>query len=683
MACGVNPQGYHSINFGGFVPKSSFRVKQQLATARQGTATGPDDTTKCLRVSKSFTLPEIKVKKLFDKTKKRNHSRSHTCDGVTSEKRRLPSIPLRAAGSVVAHAERDQSGHTNNYSREKRVVKNGDPWWKWPKRNDVDEQSGRKDNDSSAVMLTEQKSVSRRLNHNLRQKLPPLVGYRDDNGKVYYSETRDNNFINDNNMMGTTNHHRKESDICVNRRYYYSKSRDGIRPRVPVAKLTMKHAYLFDLGSASCNQLTEKEFSAEREAILNSMHRRLQDIPGLSASNGFMGAHLNTLNSRTAARLKQSLIRWHSEKNMDEQPVTDGSTKAEHQEHTSSLPKLKNVHPTTVNIDGLGVTESTQANATTAPGSKYVNSKNLKELAILSELIEILNSAHYVEGSQKYVHASGVSQPAVANKSTVTQVNMGEFFQKPESEIKRYDRFKSMFSEMSRAQQHGGNLDTITEEPEPQERESNGGLNQLLAIQPLQKASIYNTSISCHAKSSINKSTSRAPAYKVDLSDVSVPRRVSKINSTADSCKPQCQLMCVDLNNQYLEFFKFHSTAKDPKANTEKSELDIDCSLLQQNLNTAGNFDVQQQPMMCVNLNEQFNEFSQGRLRRRKTRLSPKNRKKLEHHLFKQLQEVEGPAEKVFNPRADLEVCGASMKHLYDLGLFDKDQDLGNIAQEG
>ena len=106
--CGVNPQGYHGINFGSFVPKPSFKVRQLAASSSRRDPTIGDREDYCFirqhqgRRFPGCSLPEIKVKRLFNKPKKK-HSRAHTFGGASSEKLRFPAIVPAVTEANTSH----------------------------------------------------------------------------------------------------------------------------------------------------------------------------------------------------------------------------------------------------------------------------------------------------------------------------------------------------------------------------------------------------------------------------------------------------------------------------------------------------------------------------------------------------------------------------------------------------
>ena len=673
MACGVNPRGYHSINFGSFVPKSSFRVKQQLTAARRDVETGgaadSEDFKGTRRIS-GFSLPEIKVKKLLDNTKKKKHSRSHTHDGASSDNLRLPSISVRTK-ATRAQAE-DARDVNNHYSSEKRVVKNGDPWWKWPNNKNKGERSRYPQGyecDGSAQIWTRREDNSNCANHHLRQRLPPLVGYRDDSGKVLFSEMRDS--FKDKSSR-TKNRH--ESGLYLNRRYYYSMSRDGIRPCIPGAKVTMSHACLFDLGSNKAHS-NETEFNSHRDHVLNSMQEELQAVPGLSSSNGFFGAHLSTLNSQMGTKLKQSLNKWQARNDMKRQPATEGkSSTSLSQEEVAVLPRKNKIQHTIVEVNvNNGLTESGSKEQVVAfSQTKKMTQRNLRALAILEELIDVLSTTEYTQGG-KYVYGPTMAD-LTRSQPTVTQINIGDFFQKPKADIKRYDHFKELLSNVHNAQQHRKSLNAIAEElEEAQEERDKHGLTQLLAIQPLQTGSECNMPSS--DRTNISKPTvpnlCRDEAKMDQLSDQR--RNKTECNSVPESSNPK--LMHIDLNSQYLEFSQgIHKRSK-PTGQTKTGIVQSSFNKEKRKIESCN----EDPKLMCINLNEQYLEFSQGKYKRsRKCHTDPN---KLLRNVSK-LLEVE-VVDRADNPRPDLEISGENLKHLYSLGYFEEDQELRDIAKSG
>ena len=599
MACGINPQGYHAINRGSFQPKYSFRVRQQMAAARR--EGGDREDFHGSRRLPTFSLPEIKVKRLMDKTEIKKHLRSHTFDSASRNKLRLPPIPL---GDITAAQSKDLS-----HRSDKRVVKNGHPWWEW-KQGERPPGSQRHlmhtDGSGVAPFSKQKAAAAKHGRHNLRQKLPLLVGYRDDSGNLVFSEMWDDG-INPKDLRPIYNYpdkHSRGSRHLLNRRYYYSQSRDGIQPLLPTAKVTMSQACLYDLGGM---QQCDPEFDSYREGMLNAMHEELHAMP---SNNGFVGSHLGTLTSRMGEKLKQSL---NSERARQKKaPRMSEFLEEEIQSSDTSHAKEKKVQPVvTMSID----VPQNQEKPKTFPRPQVVNTS--KALAILNELIDILNNTHYAQaGTAEHKHnpANRASQvPTI-----LSHIDLADFFQKPESAVRQYDHFKKLSNSTTNSNYLESQSKTSGESSEEEEVKDQDprGLTQLLAVQRLQ--SINDTLFA--------KDSSRDPAV---LSKTTIQEKCGDdvmgkgVDQATDSCSVEHQVMCIDLNDQYKQ-------------------------------------------------------FSNGKLKTMKR--TPTSRK-LVHSLSKLL--TMEPVERQDNPRPDLEVSGEKMKHLYKLGLLERDEELKGIAEEG
>lgn len=592
MACGINPQGYHGICFGSFLPKSPFRIRQQLAAERREVPAGREDHGS--RRIPTCSLPEIKVKRLFNKTKKKKHIRSHTFGSASSDKLRLPAI--------LPHTTENLGGQAGDLSHhgDKRVIRNGHPWWKWY-------QDGRsphcqqqpKVNDDGGVYVqasSRQTAAAKHVQHNLRANLPPLVGYRDDNGNLLYLELWDKN----NKGLSPNYYSIQSSCRFLNRRYYYSQSRDGIRPILPGAKVTLSQACLYDLGDSVQH---DPRFTSHQKAMLNSMYADLQAMPGFSSNGGFTGAHLSTLNSRVGAKLKQSLNLERDRQMKTSQKVTF----CDQESVDTTNPKEKNIQPVvTINIDTCEDSEAQEQTAI-VPQSKVMNPNNLRSLAILNTLIDILNSTQC--GTDSKCKASLASQV----QPVLNRIDLADFFQVPESAVKQYDRFKTICNSVH-SSHHGLSQ---SEKPDKANRDEHG-FAQLLATQqlqsPLDSLSATNE-LAFTSKSTVQGRNSESEVYPLQ----------TKPKFFADSCSVEHELACIDLNDQYFQ-------------------------------------------------------FSNGKLKPKTMKVTPTNRK-LVHNLSKLLA-VE-PIGRQENPRPDLEVSGEQLKHLYELGLFEQDQELKEIAKEG
>lgn len=596
MACGINPQGYHGIHFGSFLPKCPFKVRQQLAAERREVTYGRES----LRGSRRFptcSLPEIKVKRLFNKTKRKKHLRSHTFDSASSDRLRFPAILPQTIKGKEGQAE-DLS-----HLSDKRVVTNGRPWWKW-------NQDGRSphcqqhhkinaDGDVCVWASSRQMAAAKHVRHNLRATLPPLMGYRDDSGNLLFSELGDSK--NNIKGLGPNYHGVQSSRRFLNRRYYYSQSRDGIRPILPGAKVTLRQACLYDLGES---QQHDPRFTSHQKAMLSSMSADLQTMPGLLSNDGFLGAHLSTLNSRMGAKLKQLL---NSEQ--DKQYQTKSSQEvvfSEKENANASNPKKRNAQPAvTINIDPAEDSEA-QVQAITSPRSKVMNPNNLKALAILNELINILNSTQYAQcGIDSKCKASLTSQV----QPILSRIDLANFFQVPESTVRQYDRFK-MIRNSVHSNHHG-----IEKSDEPEKIREQDGLAQLLAIQQLQSS--FNSLSATDNNHELAKSTinPESEAYPFQIKEKSFANRSSV----------EHELARIDLNDQYFQ-------------------------------------------------------FSSGKLKTKTMSRTPTNHKlvrNLSKFLAKEL------VKRQENRRPDLEVSGEQLKHLYELGLFEQDQELKEISKEG
>ena len=604
MACGVNPHGYHGINFGGFVPKYSFKVKQQLAASKRGVASDEEDVNQPKR-RPGLSLPEIKVKRLMKESKKKKRFRSHTFDSASSERLRLPIIKQN---STTVRGGRCTDG--GDGGGEGRVVKNGEPWWKWTRRNqgreqlpcfledDVDTYGY----DDRAVPLRKAMEREKLARHNLRQKLPPLVGYRDDKGNLLYSETCNNAAAtyprpHYSYHYGIRDYYAMNSAAYLNRRYYYSQSRSGIRPRHPGAKVTVSQACLFAVGG---NRLQLD--SRRHEAVLDSMQEELQDVPGLHPTDGFLTAHMDSLNSNIGAKLKRSLA--ENEK-YSSRPVNDGSKDLKKSHHRAD--KRQAVE---INMNGLPMNES-QDHSRASCVKAGIKHRKQGAMAILDALIDIVNSTQFVQATtDERSTRHEMNGPPVCNQTSLNHVNVGDFFQRPEAEIRKYDRLKQLYNH---AQQWHESLHVTNGTSELKEArrcaDNNVALTQLLAIQRLQASfeSISNGDHNSNVTSAFTETYSN------------IEDKQKRLKSIQD--RDPTRLMYVDLNDQFLEFSK------------------------------------------------------EGGLRRRRER-------SLANHKLVRNVSVEA-AERRRNSRPDLEVNGERLKHLYELGLFDGDQELREIAEEG
>ena len=307
------------------------------------------------------------------------------------------------------------------------MVRNGEPWWNWSRRNHDHEQEKKHHTHKQRLPRIENlpaqssdgrngpRLKAKRVQHNLRQKLPPLLGYRDDNGNLVFSEAE-----NSVNTRALGNRYMYDSrNVFLNRRYYYSYSRDGIRPCRPEAKVS--NACLFDLSNL---QPTNPDYTSHQEAMISSMHDELQAVTGMLPVHGVHTRNIG--GSNLGAKVKQSLNRDHERnaKKWRRQPVVinidssfaESELEEEEEEATTAAPVLQH--------------------------HKRLNRNHLRALAILQELINILNSTEFVPGS-----VYGSKEASSVNEiPTLSQINLGDFFQKPESVIKQYDRFKKITS---------------------------------------------------------------------------------------------------------------------------------------------------------------------------------------------------------------------------------------------
>lgn len=590
MAGGINPQGYFRINFGSFVPTPSFRVRQQLAaTRRNAAAANGEDPNHFIRIPRpGCSLPEIKVKKLLSTPRK--HSRSHTFDGASSNERpKFPMIPIAATGSKA-------NARHSNHLEERRVVRNGEPWWKWSKKNREKRWRVRPHHaqcpahDSNVQIQPRKKTVRRQVHHNLRQKLPPLVGYRDKDGKLLYSEVGNNantRILND----------RYDRDIFLNRRFYYSRSRSGIQPCLPVAK--MSNACLVDLSSIPS---TEPEFVSHRQAMLSSMQQELQAVTGLQYKGGFLGTQLPIPGSsfNLGMKLKQSL-----------------NKKKHFEEDKRALP--------VVNIDSSFFSES-QSEVSNVPCTSRVSPNNVRAIAVLDELIDILEGTQYIR--ERRYEADSQPKSRTKPEPTLSYIDLSELFQKSEEFVRWYDRFKKITNSSGRNYNYlnrSGEKNDVpeSESPDHEVNHDHLELSRLLAIQRLQ-ASHSVLMGTDHDRETDRHTSNHSEPSETDsgpsLQPGSEPRSISQTHNSSDV---HGQMAHVDLNGQYLK-------------------------------------------------------YSDGTLGRMKRRPSVR---KLAHNVSKLL--LVEPVERPPNPRPDLEINGERLKYLYDLGLLEEDQELRNLAVQG
>ena len=689
--CGINPQGYHGINFGSFVPKPSFKVRQLAASSSRRNAA--DEVDYCFvrqhqdRRFPGCSLPEIKVERLFNKPKKK-HSRSHTFGGASNERLRFPAIIPTATEAntdsdapIARRREAQRIGEDRRDVEERRVVRNGEPWWKWSGRNHDDKQEKRHHTHTKQSLphienlatqsdgKTGPKRRRKHVQHNLRQKLPPLVGYRDGNGNLLFSEA-----ANSMNARTLGNRYMYDSrNVFLNRRYYYSYSRDGIRPFRQETKIS--NACLFDLSNLRPNN---PDYASHQEAMITSMHDKLQAVTGM------LPAHrLHTKNnSNLGAKVKQSL-------NRDHERVT----------------KKQRKQPVVINIDSSYAESDLQEEedegvTTAAPVSQPPNGlshNHLRALAILQELINILNSTEFVPGSDY----SSNEANSVNEIPTLSQINLGDFFQKPESFIKQYDHFKKFNSSI----QHPHANDTSAEQDKSDHKESHknvknhsfreSGLTQLLAVHRLQTSNenLSDTDLDSIAakltartfdSESVDKSK---PASKSDGSQVDTGKNFNKTSEQAEGDQDQYPGLSQLLAIQQLQVLNENLSSTEVPYNSAKldmlapthsdHEMEIQCHHFTQR-SLSDKCDVQSQ-LVCVDLNDQYLQFSNSGVTKQISR-RPTNRKMV-HNVSKQL--LIEPIKRRQNSRPDLEISGEKLRHLYDLGLLKSDQELTQLAVKG
>jgi hypothetical protein len=681
---GVNPQGYHGINFGSFVPKPSFKVRQLAASNSRrdttiGTAADREDYHFIRQQHRDagrlrgYSLPEIKVKRLLNKPKKK-HSGAHTVGGASSEKLRFPVIVPTANANPDAprRGAHDQWTGENGHdgSRGRRVVRNGEPWWKWSRRHhDDDEQTGKNHSHKQRLPQIENLSAqlgvkngskqrAKRVQHNLRQKLPSLLGYKDDNGNLVFSEAENNV-----NTRGNGYYTYDSRNVFMNRRYYYSYSRDGIRPCRPEAKVS--NACLYDLSNL---QPTNPDYASHQEAMITSMHDDLQTVSGVLPLHGLHTK--NTGGSNLGAKVKQSLNR----------------------DRERNAKKWKR-QPVVINIDSSYAADSEleeeeEEQATTAAPvpqhPKTLNQNHLRALAILQELINILNSTEFVPGSEYSSNEAG----SVSEIPTLSQINLGDFFQKPESVIKQYDRFKNI----TRSTHHPQSDDTSSaQQVELERKESHRkaekdrfGLTQLMAVHRLQTESSENLS-GVDFNNVATKLTTRAYDSQ-NMDKVKSSNENFKSTSTkrgeflGDKTQyPElAELLAVQqlqALNDNVSSFEVSDESKNISKPTHSDEIGVRHHPFTQ----KSKCDIQTQ-LVCVDLNDQFLQLSNDGPRKQFLKRHLSNRKSV--HNVSKLLLVE-PAEKQQNPRPDLEISGENLKHLYNLGLLDRDQELSQLAVKG
>ena len=671
--CGVNPQGYHGISFGSFVPKPSFKVRQLAASSSKRAAAiigdAADREDYCfVRQARlpGCSLPEIKVKRLFNKPKK--HHRSHTFDSASNKRLRFPTIPTATVADTDAPRRGDRE---DGHYREKRVVQNGEPWWKWSRRNDDHQQVKHHAYGQRLPRIEnppaqhgkdgwKQKAKLKHVQHNLRQKLPPLIGYRDGDGNLVYSEA--NNSVNM-STLGNKYVYTVSRNVFMNRRYYYSYSRDRIRPCRSEAKVS--NACLYDLSNL---QPTDPDYASHQQAMISSMHNEPEAVTGIFPANGL---HMKNLNPSLGAKVKQSLNRDREriEKEKRRQPV------------------VINIDSSYAELQELQAEELSTAVPVTVPHLKGLNQNHLRALAILQELINILNSTEFVPGSENAKEASSISEIP-----TLSQINLGDFFQKPESVIKQYDRFKKLTS--NKHHQHNG-MSAEQDESDHNESDINNvqfeqkdrfGLTQLLAVHRLQ------TSNENLSDTDLDNAAAKLNARAYD-NETKILQNLNKTKSTSERHESQSDHM-QDVDKDRLglaqllaiqQFQALNETNTDHKGEADKS-LEVSEPAYNSNVafhhhfkpkSVSENCDVQSQ-LVCVDLNDQYNQFSNDGLKKRIKR-HPTSRK-LVHNMSKLLLE---PAERRQNPRPDLEISGEKLKHLYNLGLLDNDQELSHLAVEG
>lgn len=682
---GVNPQGYHGINFGSFVPKPSFKVRQLAASSARrdatiDTATDREDygfirqQHRDARRLHGCSLPEIKVKRLLKEPKKK-HSGAHTFGGASSERLRFPVI-VPTTDTTNPNAPTPRRGAQwmgeNGHDRERRVVRNGEPWWKWSRRHDDDDEQTRR-NHSHKHRLPQIENLSAQhhskqkakcVQHNLRQKLPPLLGYRDDNGNLVFSEAE-----NDVNMRALGN--RSSRNVFLNRRYYYSYSRDGIRPCRPEAKVS--NACLYDLSNL---QPTNPDYASHQEAMISSMHDELA-VTGVLQLHGLHAK--NTGGSTLGAKVKQSLNR----------------------NHERNAKKWKR-QPVVINIDSSyadsELEEEEERAVTTAPVGpvpkhpKTLNQNHLRALAILQELINILNSAEFVPGHGSELHSSNEAS-SVTEIPTLSQINLGDFFEKPESVIKQYDRFKNF----TRSVHHSQNDDTSVEQVKLKHKENykkshleekdHFGLTQLMAVHRLQTESDENLS-GVDLNNAAAKLTTRAyGSQNMDKIKTSSESFKSWSNKRGESVGDKnqypelAQLLAVQqfqALNGNLSSAEVPDESKNISKPTDSDEIGVRPVMhhpfTQKSLSEKCNIQTQ---LVCVDLNNQFLQFFNGRP---KKQFLKRHRKSV--HNASKLLLIE-PAEKQQNPRPDLVISGERLKHLYNLGLLDNDHELSQLAVKG
>ncbi len=686
---GVNPQGYHGINFGSFVPKPSLKVRKLAASSSRrdttiGTAADREDyhfirqQHQDVRRLRGCSLPEIKVKRLLDKPKKKKHSGAHTFGGASSEKLRFPVIVPTADANPNAprRGAHDRWMGENGRDGERRVLRNGEPWWKWSRRHhDEDDEQTRKNHshkqrlpqieNSSAQhgIKNGSKQRAKRVQHNLRQKLPSLLGHRDGNGNLVFSEAENNA---NTRALGNRYYTYDSRNVFMNRRYYYSYSRDGIRPCRPEAKVS--NACLYDLSNL---QPTNPDYASHQEAMITSMHDDLQTMNGVLPLHGL---HTNNMgDSNLGAKIKQSLNR----------------------DHERNAKKWKR-QPVVINIDSSYTADSELEEDREAEGAvttppmpqhpKTLNQNHLRALAILQELINVLNSTEFIPGSEYSSNEAG----SISEIPTLSQINLGDFFQKPESVIKQYDRFKNI----TRSTHHPQSDDTSAEQVELERKESHRkaekdrfGLTQLMAVHRLQTESSENLS-GVDLNNAATKLTTRAydsrNMDKITSSNESFKSRFNTGSKRDKSVgnKAQYPELAQLLAVQQLQALNDNlsiSEVPDESRNISKSTHSDEIGVKHHPFTQKSRCDVQTQ-LVCVDLNDQFLQFSNDGPRKQFLKRHLSNRKSV--HNVSKLLLVE-PAEKQQNPLPDLEISGEKLKHLYNLGLLDSDQELSQLAVKG
>ena len=452
----VHPQGYHRYGFGQFVPHVSFKAKQFAPVSKkpnQGASTN-------VHYSRSgLSLPQISVRKLYnhDPHRRKKKKLSKSCDNhlLCSESDHFRQLPDLTA------SKRDKKGISSN----DRVIENGTSWWKWSKKEYHVKPTSFKNR--SSLTHFDQTPTHYHNRGNIRNKhyLPsvssravdvsqektkshcvtnrPLYAHSEYHPSYYgtlhpdyFDRERDMNYFSNGSLTtqySPITHNNDDTlriiyDKALKMRYYYSRSRCGIRPVLSGRHPKANSLYLVDFNS--------------RDPMSSSIHHRI-------SKRTYPHRRLAVTTASPSEQISNEDSRFN---------VRHKDTKA-----SSKVDKVL--------IPSYTIDSSILDNQHTLHQSRKLLESRMKvrnlQIELLDEMIALLEKTNYTAESTaslaSYLDSREATPTHTGASVRFAVTNLMDFFEMPESELKKYDNLlrSKMLEKLHKT--HGFNTGKVSE----------------------------------------------------------------------------------------------------------------------------------------------------------------------------------------------------------------------------